>query len=166
MTVKQRKFEILKPFLVKQAKERDRKSCLCRKHFEAKIVFDACVKYRKERARNHSDDAEIWTSLTDVAERTLCPQQDGSTYHNIKCLEHKCDSCGVSKLVLPEELSNDGRVKWSKYEYIPTGKFLSNGQEKKKIALMPQETSPCELFSYFKKLLAEYSYHSFMAKWQ
>jgi len=165
VTVKQRKFESLKPFFVKQAKERDRKSCLCRKHVEAKIVFDACVKYRKERARNHSDDAEIWTSLTDVAESTLCPKQDGNTYHNIKCLERKCDSCGVSKLVLPEE-NSDGSVKWSKYEYIGEGKFLSNGQEKKKISLMPQETSPCELFSYFKKLLGEYSYHSFMAKWQ
>ena len=32
--IQQRKFESLKPFFVKQAKERDRKSCLCRKHVE------------------------------------------------------------------------------------------------------------------------------------
>lgn len=34
--VKQRKFENLKPFFVKPAKERDRKSRLCRKHVETK----------------------------------------------------------------------------------------------------------------------------------
>ena len=44
--VKQRKFESLKPFFVKQATERDRRSCLCRKHVETKIVFDACMKFR------------------------------------------------------------------------------------------------------------------------
>lgn len=38
--------------------------------------------------------------------------------------------------------------------YIGTGTFLSNGQEKKKFALITKETPPHEL------------YHSFMAKWQ
>ena len=45
--VKQRKFESLKPFFVKQARERDRKSCLCRKHVETQIVFSTCMKFRK-----------------------------------------------------------------------------------------------------------------------
>ena len=39
--MKQRKFENLKPFFVKQAKERDHKSCLCRNHVEMQIVFNA-----------------------------------------------------------------------------------------------------------------------------
>ena len=43
--VKQRKFENLKPVFVKQAKERDRKSCLCRKHVGTKMVFTACMKF-------------------------------------------------------------------------------------------------------------------------
>ena len=42
---------------------------------------------------------------------------------------------------------------------IRTGKFLTNGQEKKKIALMQEET-PSELFGYFKELLVEYPRHS------
>ncbi|XP_048583328.1 uncharacterized protein LOC125562972 [Nematostella vectensis] len=40
------------------------------------------------------------------------------------------------------------------------------GQEKKKIALVPKETPPSEMFTYFKKLLEAYPLHSFMAKWQ
>ena len=37
--ISQRKFESLKPYFVKGAKECDRRSCLCRKHEEARIVF-------------------------------------------------------------------------------------------------------------------------------
>ena len=36
--VKERKFESLKPFFVKQVTERGRRSCLCRKHVETKMV--------------------------------------------------------------------------------------------------------------------------------
>ena len=43
--IKQRKFEQLKPFFMKSARERDRQSCLCRKHVECKIIFDACMNY-------------------------------------------------------------------------------------------------------------------------
>lgn len=45
--VKQRKFESLKPFFVRQAKERDRRSCLCRKHVETQIamVYAATVRH-------------------------------------------------------------------------------------------------------------------------
>ena len=45
--IKQRKFENLKPFYVKQARERDQRSCLCRKHVETRIVFTNCMKFRK-----------------------------------------------------------------------------------------------------------------------
>ena len=52
--IKQRKFESLKPFFVKAAKERDRKSCLCRKHVEIKIVFGDCMKFRKAALKERS----------------------------------------------------------------------------------------------------------------
>ena len=32
---------------MKGARERDRQSCLCRKHVECKILFDSCMKFRK-----------------------------------------------------------------------------------------------------------------------
>lgn len=49
--IKQRKFESLKPFFIRAAKEKDRRSCLCRKHVEAQIVFKDCMKFRKNVCR-------------------------------------------------------------------------------------------------------------------
>lgn len=42
------------------------------------------------------------------------------------------------------------------YKYVGKGKFLSNGQERKKITLVAQKTSPGELFKYFQDLLKQY----------
>lgn len=56
--VKQRKFEILKPFFVKQAKERDRRLCLCQKHVETKIVFNTCMKFHQGIAKEADNNNE------------------------------------------------------------------------------------------------------------
>ena len=101
---------------------------------------------------------QVPTTLSEAVESTLCP---------IKCLQRECDQCGVALFkLLPAETSDEGSVRWSRYDYIPTGKFLANGQEKKKIALIQKETPPSELEEYFRELLAAYASHSFMAKWQ
>ncbi|XP_022801267.1 uncharacterized protein LOC111338965 [Stylophora pistillata] len=168
--VKQRKFETLKPFFVRQARERDRKSCLCRKHVETQIVFSTCMKFRKAAMKTSAgEDTSVLVpkTLSEVVESTLCSKPEGAPFHNIKCLQRECDQCGVALFkLLPTETSDEGSVKWSRYDYIPTGKFLANGQEKKKIALIQKETPPSELFQYFRELLAVYPSHSFMAKWQ
>ena len=44
--------EHLKPYSVKAARERDRRSCLCRKHKEVRLVFNECVKVRKNLLRD------------------------------------------------------------------------------------------------------------------
>ena len=167
--IRQRKFESLKPFFVKQAKERDRRSCLCRKHVEMQIVFKSCMKYRKELVKKSAniDESFVIKRVTEAAEKTLCPKPEGINYHNIKCLERECTECGVDNIeFLPEETSGEVTVSWSRYEYVSTGKFVTNGQEKKKIALVQKEAPPSELFGYFKELLVEYPRHSFMARWQ
>ena len=48
VVILQHKFEQLKPYFVKGARERDRQSCLCQKHEEARLVFSECVKFRKK----------------------------------------------------------------------------------------------------------------------
>ena len=85
--IRQRKFESLKPFFVKQAKERDRRSCLYRKHVEMQIVFQSCMKYRKELVKKSAniDESFVIKSVTEAAEKTLCPKPEGINYHNIKC---------------------------------------------------------------------------------
>ena len=166
--IKQRKFESLKPFFVKAAKERDRKSCLCRKHVEIKIVFGDCMKFRKAalKERDH-DGVNVLATITEAAELTLCPKAEEDPYHKLACLERECEHCGVHLMkLLPEEESNEGTVIWRCYEYVSTRKFLANGQEKKKLALVTKETPPSEMFGYFNNLMKDYPMHSFMAKWQ
>ena len=168
--IKQRKFESLKPFFIRAAKEKDRRSCLCRKHVETQIVFKDCLKFWKNACRKSGrNDVSIPSTLTEAADLTLCEKQNDQPYHKLKCLNRDCDQCGVDKFVLlTEELSEDTeeQVIWKHYAYVGTGKFLANGQEKKKIALITKQTPPSELLQYFADLLKEYPYHSFMAKWQ
>lgn len=169
MKIKQRKFESLKPFFVKAAKERDRKSCLCLKHVEIKILFGDCMKFRKAvlKTKDQDEAVRVPVTITEAAEMTLCPNEEGHAYHKMACLERKCGQCGVHLMeLLPEEESNEGVVIWRRYEYVSTGKFLANGQEKKKLALVTKETPPSQMFGYFKDLLKDYPLHSFMAKWK
>ena len=166
--IKQRKFEALKLFFVMAAKEKDRRSCLCQKHVEIQVVLQF-MKFRKSALQNTVPLLPVPGMVTEAVNATLCPKPEGSPYHHkLKCLQRQCPYCGVSKFAfLPEELSKDGpATKWRRYNYIGTGKFQSNGQGKKKIALITKETPPHELFSYFSSLLQDYPYHSFMAKWQ
>ena len=166
--LKQRKFESLKPFFVKGAKERDRQSCMCRQHVEAQMVFKDCMKVRSQLSEQEGVDATVYTSLSEVISLTLCPLEGENRYHNITCLKRECNDCGVNKFdLLPQESSNEGNiVKWKRYDYLPTGKLGADGKEIKKISLVSKETPPKELFDYFYKLLESFPYHSFLAKWE
>lgn len=157
----------MKPFFVRSAREKDRRSCLCRKHVETKIVLKDCMKFRKAACRRNGTDAVVPSTLTELVNPTLCMKPEGHSHHSLKCVTRECSDCGVSNLeLLPEEVSEESmeQVTWKRYEYKGPGKFLSNGQEKKKIALVTKKTAPWELFKYFQDLLKQYPYHSFMAK--
>ena len=79
--IRQRKFESLKPFFVKQAKEHDRRSCLCRKHVEMQIVFKSCMKYRKELVKKSAniDESFVIKSVTEAAEKPFVRSQKALT---------------------------------------------------------------------------------------
>ena len=155
--VKQRRFKQLKPFFVSGARERDRKSCLCRKHVECRLLFDSCMKFRKQ-----AQDGEVCTFefLTQAVDSTLCEREDDKRYHALKCLTRDCPNCEVDKFRrTEEELSTETLFKWKRYEYITYED--KNGKER-----VSKETSVKEMFDYFICLLKDYPYHSFMAKWQ
>ena len=106
--------------------------------------------------------------LTEVVEMTLCAKEDGKNFHSemLNYVERECDNCGVEKFELhSSETSTKGIVEWSRYEYIPTRKYLPDGQQKKKIAFVQKEMNPSQLFNYFKELLMAYPAHSFKAQW-
>lgn len=161
VVISQRKFEQLKPYFVKGARERDRRSCLCRKHEEARLVFNECVKFRKNVLKAaHADSPPVPSSLTEAVELTLCPKPEGSEFHKYCCISRTCEHCGTHLFrLLPEESSENGSVKWKRFEYVASGKVTSSGEQQKKIALVQKETSPKELFQYFIELLDTYPHH-------
>ena len=57
-------------------------------------------------------------------------------------------------------------VTWKRYDYVEVPDKRGTGEVRKKIALVTRETPVRELFKYFVKLLNDYTYHTFMAKWQ
>ena len=98
--IKQRKFESLKPFFIKQAKERDRKSCPCQKHVETKIVFRECMKFRKSTNKvTSSDEQSSIPSLKHLQRPLRCHSapRKKEDYHNLKCVQRECEECGVEK---------------------------------------------------------------------
>ena len=53
-----RKFENLKPYFVKGARERDRQTCMCRQHVELQIVSKDCLKFHKKVLDAREEGAE------------------------------------------------------------------------------------------------------------
>ncbi|CAG2219360.1 unnamed protein product [Mytilus edulis] len=51
--IKQRKFENLKPYFVRAARQQDRSTCCCRYHIEARSIFKKCMEFRKNVLTNH-----------------------------------------------------------------------------------------------------------------
>ena len=167
--ISQHKSEQLKSYFVKAARERDRRSCLYRKHEEARLVFNECFKFRKNLLEEvvNADNPPLLMSLSKAVEMTLCPKPEGSEFHKFGCINRTCDNCGTHLFrLLPEESSGSELVKWKCYDYVATGKLTSSGYQQKKIALVQQETAPKELFQYFIKLLEAYPLHQFIAVWQ
>ena len=85
MKIMQWKFESLKPIFVKTAKECDKKSCLCRRHVEIKILFGDCMKLCKAVLKNKDRDEAVCVPLTiaEAAEVTLCPNEEDA-YHKMQ----------------------------------------------------------------------------------
>ena len=111
--IKQRKFEEMKPFFVKGASERDRQSCLCRKHVECKILFESCMKFRKStESNNNGMPVPFFNFLSEAVDSTLCEKEEGAIHHRLECLMRQCEECGIKNLKLSaEEESTDVLVK-------------------------------------------------------
>ena len=136
--ISQRKFEYLKPFFIRSARERDRRSCLCRKHEEIKMVFSDCMKVRKNIIKTSNCDAvAVPSSVSDVVKQTMCAKPEGSEFHKLDCITRKCKDCGTKLLqLLPGEQLLEGTVKWKRYDYVARGKETATGDPQEKLALL------------------------------
>ena len=101
--ISRQKFENLKPFSVKGAREQDRQIRMCRLHVELQIVFKDCMKFRKkvtDASSEKTDELEVYTSVGSAIEQTLCLTPGDEKYHKLRCLKRECKDNGVHKLVL------------------------------------------------------------------
>lgn len=163
----QRCFERLKPYFVREARTKDRQTCCCRYHVEAKSLFRTCMDFRRRHAPSGADNASVtypvYEHLSDAVATTLCEKQSGSDVYNKSCLDRTCVSCGVSGFKLsPEELNtaeSAPNVKWERYEYVSM-------RDKQKLTLVRKITKPAEMFEYFKEVLKTFPSHQFRASWQ
>lgn len=83
------------------------------------MLFLACMNYRKQLLKEQPEReqvAPIYTHLTDLVDKTLCPKIEGNQFRSKTCCDRECVNCGVSLLqFLPEEESteeNGTQVKW------------------------------------------------------
>ena len=84
--ISQRKFENLKSYFVRGARERDRQTCMSHHHVELQIVFKDCMKFRK-RVTHESREAnqavtEVYTSVGNIIEQALCPKRKDQDYQD------------------------------------------------------------------------------------
>ena len=103
---------------MKGASERDKQSCLRRKHVECKMLFDSCMKFRKSPERSNEEQVPHFNFLSEVVDSILC-EKEVAAHHHLECIMRKCDNCGVKKLRLSrDEESRNVVVKWKRYDYV------------------------------------------------
>ena len=96
----------------------------------------------------------------------MCPKPDGDNFHDLACLERKCEHCGVSNFKMSTEeceMVNGPDVKWMRYEYVDV---KIKKTTKRKLCLVQKNTKPGEMFTYFSDILSKFSAHVFRSKWQ
>lgn len=58
----------------------------------------------------------------------FCFKEEGKDYYNLKCVLRECEECGVEKFqFFFEEISEEGFVRWFRYEYVFIGKYFLDG---------------------------------------
>ncbi|CAC5397365.1 unnamed protein product [Mytilus coruscus] len=108
----QRTFERLKPFFVRAASPKDRLTCCCRYHVEAKSLFLKCMEFRKKHIHPQLSEEEknkfpVYEHLTDIAVATLCGKDTTNDCFNKACLDRKCTECGVRLLDFSDQELSD-----------------------------------------------------------
>ncbi|CAC5405674.1 unnamed protein product [Mytilus coruscus] len=164
----QRTFERLKPFFVRAASPKDRLTCCCRYHVEAKSLFLKCMEFRKKHIHPQLSEEEknkfpVYEHLTDIAVATLCGKDTTNDCFNKACLDRKCTECGVRLLDFSDQELSDHpeapTVSWEKCEYITV-------HNKRKLTLVRKCSKPYEMFAHFKHVLDHFAGHQFRAYWQ
>ena len=95
--MRQRSFESCKPFFVVPTRPADWNSCCCRSHVEVRMLFTACMKFRKTVVNDRqAAEYPVYDHLNDIANATLCEKVDGDTYYDRECCDRVRQVWGTS----------------------------------------------------------------------
>ena len=124
--ISQRSFEQLKPYFVKPARERDRLTCMGRQHVELKIVFDACMKYRRSiLSDSETQEVNVYSHLGDLVKESICPLDDEIRYNHMECIQREYLRCSVDEISffqetrMKEKLFGRGTSMWELARWDP-----------------------------------------------
>ena len=149
-------------------RDQDRQSCCCRVHIEIRMLFKACMTFRRNvlKGEDETETYPVYEHLSDIISETLCNKGD-SPYHRLACINRQCEDCGVSKMkLMPQEVDTSQSafdVKWERFEYVP---IATEGDEKRRLKIFNKISKAGEMFTYFKSLLDSFPAHQFRANWQ
>lgn len=163
----QRAFERCKPYFIRPASIKDKVTCCCRQHVEARALFRTCSAYQKKiQLENRAENINVFETLTNLCNATICPPSANTRQHKLSCLNRTCDECGVDTITLiPTDFEeNNDTVKWEKYEYQNV--TIKGDVSVRKLVLVKKETCPSEMFNYFLQLLQTFPAHQYRAAWQ
>ncbi len=106
--------------------------------------------------------------LINMCMPVLCLASKESTFHSLKCLEGKCDSCGIDMLItypIEEEKLNNKLMTWKYYEKVVHGKTRV-GVDNKILRLQYKKPIIAEFISYTKSKLCKFILQYFVVRFQ
>jgi hypothetical protein len=180
--VRLRVFEKLKPYYACKRKERNTYSC--KYHVEMQELQDRFnimrgIKGVHGEHCNCTCDVCVGSTssacmvgctkfygLINMWMSVLCPISEESTFHSLKCLEGKCDNCGIDMLItcpIEEEKSNNKLMTWKCCEKFIHGRTRERANNKV-LKLQYKETTVAKFLSYTKPKLRKFILHNFVAR--
>ena len=153
-------FRMLKPQNVRHMCDTNRKSCLCTTCCNLSLKAEALQKFL---TREKCADSDLPITKQDLSSASMCKGGELSA----DCINRECSSCGtktlrdVYKTILQQK--GESKLNWYQWQYVSMEK---DGQIKRCISCVQQETSFDEFLGQVIGDLEKYTSHAFRAQWQ
>ena len=153
-------FRKLRPFYIRRL--RDFNSCCCRYHqemeeitmgfnnmragkFHLGVGVDSCSCWCPDLCCRARDGGELtgvvacqsknytYKRSSHLWEQCLCPRENGSQWHNLKCVKGECQNCGFKLIPLCErevDPGNEAFLDWRRFEMVEAGKTKAGDPKK------------------------------------
>ena len=150
-------FYVLRPRHVRPMAEAKYNGCLCEYCENINLKISALQRFHPHRINMYS-----------LVNSTMCPKQDGSQFHQPKCIQRQCSDCGIS--ALDELINNDNKdvpVQWKRWEVTKVKIHTNKGKRTiKRRNLEGKSGTLQKLVNEIKTEVAPHAQHLFNKEWQ